>query len=69
MKERFQPIKESALSVSVDIDPEEEEFGHLVQDWVQDKISYKTLMRNLPSHMLTIPERVLRSLSDKISAS
>ncbi len=66
MKEKLQPLVESPQDIIIDRNQEEVEFGHLIEAWVQDKISYETLMRNFPSHGLTIPQRLLRHISDKI---
>ncbi|MBN1168575.1 hypothetical protein JXA63_01655 [Candidatus Woesebacteria bacterium] len=48
------------------MDTEEREFRHLVGDWVDGNISYDTLMRNYPSHRMSLPARVLRKFKDLI---
>ena len=65
MKERVQPNKESAKSTIIHDNLEVKEFKHLVEAWVQNKISLKTLLRNYPSYGLTVPQRILRHLFDK----
>lgn len=45
---------------------QEKEYQHLVGSWSEGKISYETLVRNRPSHELTVPARVLRSILDKL---
>lgn len=65
MKERTQATQEGVKSTIIHENTEAREFSHLVKAWTENKISYKTLLRSVPSYSLSVPQRILRHLFDK----
>lgn len=64
MKER-QPVKKASVGIVIEQDPEEREFSHLIDAWIKKEISDVTLKRNIPSHELTLSQRILRFVLDR----